>query len=93
MSAAAAAILERAINHARNGQRNPHVALILAGNYPANVAKTTEPLERGEMEALLAVMNAVGAGTVCGWFMETRPTPEQTAALLEEALFQVQMAS
>jgi hypothetical protein len=88
------AILERAAYLARCGQRHLHQALIQAGDYPANVdSRSTVPLDPGEAAALRAVHRHLGDETITTWMARVQPTGEQTAELLEEVLFQVQLGT
>jgi len=77
-------ILQRAIQLAHSGIRNPAIALVDAveldsGDYP-----------RDESRALSAVMDACG-GSIVRWYEGKGRTPADCVKLLEETLFQVQM--
>lgn len=78
-------ILDRALYNARLGQPNPMTCLMEAERSEAG----DNP--RDACDALLAMMRAAG-GSLVRWHEAQRRKPAETAALLEEALFQVQMA-
>lgn len=85
MSAGAERILERAANIARAGERNPHIALIRAGEQDSGDD------QRDEGIALLALLKLLHHEGILAWFTRVNPTPEQTAELLEETLFRMQL--
>lgn len=80
----AALILERAAYLARSGERNPHLAIIRASDGCG---------EEGSADALIAILKVLSPVTLTGWQHAQRRTLEEAAALLEEALFQLQLHS
>lgn len=85
MSAGVERILQRAIQSARAGQPNPMLALVDA----SDLENGDHPADHGT--ALLMVMSVCG-GSLLQWSEGQRRKPEENVALLEEALFRVQMA-
>lgn len=84
MSPGVARILERALWHARAGQVNPFMALVMtaedeSGDTPQDHCK-----------AFVALCDAAG-GSVFRWYEGQGRKVAETVQLLEEALFQVQM--
>lgn len=92
MSSGAISLLERAIHEARSGTRHPHHALIQAGDYPENVNVDSKvPMDPAEAEALLALMRMVEPLTIQQWFEQKDPSLAETAELLAEVLFKMQL--
>jgi hypothetical protein len=79
-------ILTRAIHEARTGQTNPHTCVMHA----TDVEHGDTPQD--SLRAFLAARDAAGEPLV-RWYEGRRRKPVDTVALLEEALFRVQMGS